>query len=349
MVLGAGASYDVWDGVTPERDNRWRPPLARQLFDFGRKRHYHREIADRYPGVRRLAAELGKFSQGEVVDLEAKLRELAQHRDEKVRRWFRDIPPYLRDLVERCGREYVWDAGHYDLLLKRIVLDTNHHVGFIVMNYDTLLERSLTSCFERTFQSFESYPRDDGRIGPVVKPHGSVNWFVLIGERGKGETWRDRVNAIGDPHNVTIDWDLNEANYFTAAISGVEAPTTEIELNGHYVYPLLTAPMAGKAPQHRVCPGSHVSALKKFCQGCRKLLVIGSSGIDDNLRGMLWDSLIRGGIAHYVGVGDVGEVVARFRANGVLATSEAIGFGDGFGKYLASEEFEKFLGWAEGP
>ena len=54
MILGAGASFDIWNGATPKKDGRFRPPLARELFSTGEIDVFW-HVLNEYPGARTLA------------------------------------------------------------------------------------------------------------------------------------------------------------------------------------------------------------------------------------------------------------------------------------------------------
>ena len=57
-------------------------------------------------------------------------------------------------------------------------------------------------------------------------------------------------------------------------------------------YPVLTAPAAGKAATGMVCPEKHIATAREFLKNCSRFLIIGASGLDDDLWELLSD-LIR--------------------------------------------------------
>ena len=57
VVLGAGASNDVWNGSAPILNQGFRPPLARDLFDIDNHRDYW-DLLHHYPGARWLTGVL---------------------------------------------------------------------------------------------------------------------------------------------------------------------------------------------------------------------------------------------------------------------------------------------------
>ena len=104
VILGAGASTDVWNGSAPTLlQANYKPPLARDLFAIGKHPDYF-NVLHAYPGAQSLAAILSPLSGSTEFDLESQLRELAEYRDDRVRQQFKQVPPYLRDLL--------WNASY---------------------------------------------------------------------------------------------------------------------------------------------------------------------------------------------------------------------------------------------
>lgn len=184
VILGAGASKDVHNGSAPILlQGNYRPPLARDLFAISTHPEYF-AVLQRYPGAQSLAAVLSPPSDSSGFDLESRLRELAEHPDERVRQQFKQVPPYLRDLLWFASYQYTPTPGTYLQLVYALLADSPHHVLFLVLNYDTLLEQALAQ-FDGTFiyDSITAYVRED-RQSKVVKLHGSINWFKLMGGSG---------------------------------------------------------------------------------------------------------------------------------------------------------------------
>jgi hypothetical protein len=84
--------------------------------------------------------------------------------------------------------------------------------------------------------------------------------------------------------------------------------------NGSRLYPLLTAPLAGKGHADFVCPREHIQAAQEFLQTCRKFLIIGTSGLDDDLLNFLNTSVTSQSrpYLHIVARDDVEAVAKRF-------------------------------------
>ncbi len=98
VILGAGASTDAASPGGPPADAQWRPPLAKDLFRFDAHPNYW-QVAAGYRGVRVLSPELAEVLAAGSASLEEKLAEFAVHPDQRIRGAFRQVPPYLRDLI----------------------------------------------------------------------------------------------------------------------------------------------------------------------------------------------------------------------------------------------------------
>ena len=306
-----------------------RPPLTNELFAFRQRSAFHR-IFSSYTHANTLAPELGYLSTKGSLRLEEKLLEYATHENQGNRRAFRDIPAYLRDIMEQTGRSYVEVPGSYVQLVKRLIRDYPHEVAFVVLNYDILLEQAL-SYFGGQFQNLDDYHSSENPA-MVVKIHGSINWFHPIGHLNFGwDALVDKFDPMEGPFNI--------------AMIKSEYTTRQIEYEGQHVYPILTAPLVGKDPSQLVCPRSHLEHLQPFLQDCEKVLIIGSSGQDDDLFHLLKESLGAPRIVHYVGGRDVSKVSGRFeRGVPQLPTGTKSKYFDfGFLKYVMHDAFEEFL------
>ncbi len=106
VILGAGASRGVDNGTSPLKTGHagLKPPLANDLFD-GSGPYWN--VVNRYEGVKVLGATLGAAAQSGTFSLEEKLREYASSDDPEIRRHFRDVPLYLRDLIKFVQSSYI--------------------------------------------------------------------------------------------------------------------------------------------------------------------------------------------------------------------------------------------------
>ena len=337
VILGAGASYDVHiPGTTREPRSEFRPPLTAQLFDP----RFH-GLRNRLTGSEFLGYELASLAKAGALNLEQKLREYANDNNQRIRRLFKDIPIYIRSVLIDCSTHYYEHSGAHAFLIKRILSDHPHHVLFISLNYDVLLEHSLASYSGKSIIDMDEYVAKE-RQALIVKLHGSIDWLTPIGDvdpqRPEDISWEEAVENLDLSKSVELIWKLAVPHQFHS--KNFSHPYKQ-----KHVYPVLTAPLAGKKPLDIVCPASHIQAVKDFVPQCRKFLFIGTSGLDEDLLSLLNQNTDIASLVHYVGESNVEETRGRLEAGvHALSLSEKIEcFKGGYQGYARSEEFVNFL------
>ena len=192
VILGAGASFDVRNIGTPAIAQNMRPPLANGLFNMEENPHYFSSIMNVYPRARVLTQIIAPRAAAGTETIETELARLARHEDAQTSQDFKQIPPYLRDLLYRVSKGYTELPGHYVQLAHLLLKDHGCEVLFLVMNYDDLLEQALTHLYpEFKFEKMSDYV-DDGRPFKVVKLHGSINWFASL-SANQADDWYSLV------------------------------------------------------------------------------------------------------------------------------------------------------------
>lgn len=342
VILGAGASHDVAGPGAPVKMKDFKPPLAHELFHEIRQKDHYWRVLSRYPGAAFIAQSLATKSALVEFNLESELRRLSRHRDPQTRQNFKQVPGYLRDLIHLASVSYVESPTNYEVLISELIAENPHDVLFLVLNYDTLLETALTSYDPKTFQfnAMKDYVNPD-RGATILKLHGSTNWFKKMKLSDK-RTWTDVVIDF-DPLLRTPDEEIVIQDNVNSVMGML--------VEGTRFYPVLTAPLAGKGMMDIVAPGSHVASVKSFLKSCHKFLIVGTSGLDDDLLALL-DSTLHPEQKNYVrvvGKGDgAGEAYAHFHG-GVRSFRSAVPslfhgvYERGFSHYVASEELQKFL------
>ena len=340
VILGAGASHDVRNEGSLVGNEDLQPPLATDLFNIARHPVYSSYVLNKYPGAHFLAQLLGPVISSGEQGVEDALRRFATHPDEQMRQHFKHVPAYLRDLIHFTTKGYVDIPGCHIQLVAGLLADVPHHVLFIVINYDTLLERALTQYRhqEYRFTSLQNYLAPDRRA-KVLKLHGSTNWFAEIGSNESGwEALVERLDITQRPH---------ENNIFVAeGVIDVRAPYDKTR---EYLYPMITAPLAEKTLSDVVCPASHLGTVQRFLWACHKFLVIGTSGLDRDLFELLQSAIdAPKPLVHFVGKGEpLNGTIERFE-KGVAAFRRRVLPGesnhdDGFRTYVSGQHFRSFL------
>ena len=299
MILGAGASHDVWDRGAKIIRKEFKPPLAKDLIDIT-KHDVYQEILSEYPGAHFLTQQLAsRLSEGRL-GLEEALRGYANDNNAQIREHFKHIPAYLRDLIYRTSKLYVDIPSCYVQLVHSLLGDYEHEVLFLSLNYDDLLEKALFR-FDQTlnFSDLGDYT-SVCRHTIVMKLHGSINWFRPL--LGRASQWEEIVRQT--------DIILRPADDEIIVVNNIES-TKLSEYGGNGLYPIITAPLAGKNLGEAVCPSEHLDRAREFLQGCRKFLIVGSSGLDDDLLSLLdtWVPENSRPFVHFVGVSDIDNLV----------------------------------------
>ena len=281
VVLGAGASYDVRNIGSPDAFPAIRPPLANGLFNMETNPLYFDTIMEPYPRAKVLSQIIAPRAAAGTETIETELARLARHDDLQTSQDFKEIPAYLRDLLQKSSRDYTSLPGHYIQLAHLLLKDYGCEVLFLVMNYDDLLEQALTYIFpEFQFTKMSDYV-DGDRPFKVVKLHGSINWFTTLSENEK-----DDWSVLVARHDIFARIPENEIVVY----GSLTRTSRWLGARNRYVYPLITAPVASedKSP---VCPDSHYEAAKSFLDDCDKFLVIGTAAMDQDLLDLINESV----------------------------------------------------------
>ena len=173
VILGAGASHDVWDRGAIIKREEFKPPLAKDLFDIS-THPVNQQILNEYQGAHFLAQQLASRLSGGMLSLEEALRGYANHNNAQIREHFKHIPAYLRDLIYRTSNQYVDIPSCYVHLVHSLLADYEHQVLFLTLNYDDLLEKALFR-FDQglMFSDLGDYTAGN-RQALVMKPYGSI-------------------------------------------------------------------------------------------------------------------------------------------------------------------------------
>lgn len=225
-----------------------------------------------------------------------------------------------------------------------MMAEVPHDVLFLVLNYDTLLETALTN-YDRNadlvFNSMDAYINPI-RGATILKRHGSVNWFKKM-INGDKRTWNDVVMDFDPLVRTSVENILIQNN--------VESVAGLLQHGSRY-YPVLTAPLAGKGLTDIVAPDAHVASATSSLKSCHKFHIVGTSGMDDDLLGLLDSTLHPTAVSfvRVVGKGEsaTGDAYSRFQ-RGVRSIGVGVPppfhelYPYGFNDYVASLEFRSFL------
>ena len=337
VILGAGASHGVRNVGTPDRHPELRPPLANKLFDMNENSHYFQTIMEPYPRAKVLTQIIAPTAAAGTTTIETELARLARHDDLQTSQDFKQIPPYLRDLLHKVSKDYIPLPGHYIQLAHLLLKDHQCEVLFLVLNYDDLLEQALTHLYPSLkFSNIRHYV-DTERPFKVVKLHGSINWFTKLSDLHT-DNWADLVS------NLDIFAKIPEEDIFINESVVKTSDWIGDDVN-RYVYPLVTAPVASedKAP---VCPDSHYDFAKQFLSDCETFLVIGTAALDQDVFDLINSSApsTTNAVLHVVDHGNIESTTKNLRDGvGIFMHSNLTRSNAGFGGYLGSTEVQNLV------
>ena len=274
------------------------------------------------------------------------MKRIADHPNDQIREHYKHVPPYLRDLLMMCSYGYTAYPSCYVQLVRALLAEEPSDVLFLVLNYDDLLEQALYQFPEGTirFESVDDYVRAD-RATKVIKLHGSINWFKPIGSASA--VWKTLVRTI----DVLAKPSHSQIHVAAKYGKSDQSRTYQLEIAGQRGYPVLTAPLAGKGATAMVCPATHLETTREFLRDCSRFLIIGCSGLDDDLLDLLgksvkkrspWVQVVSGSAAQ----GE--EAFQRFASKvsafgGVKSPAGQFCFEGGFKEYMASDWPIRFL------
>jgi len=336
VILVAGASLGS-SNLDAEVDDDWRPPLAVNLFGARAYQGGYWELLQRYSGAQAIQDLMFQESKKPGFAFETALRRFAEH--SVYKQLFKHVPAYLRDLLHTVERQWARSQPHYTELVAQLLVESDHHVAFISLNYDTFLEQAIA----KVLPELKIFGQDDyaraGRVAWVLKVHGSIDWSTPIGNMA--QDWDDAIDSVTFPDILKQPIDVGKA--IGHRIADYQDPD-----NLRRVYPILTAPLAGKGDSEFLLPADQKTALAEFLEGCHKYLILGTSGKDDDLLGFLSQHAAKPTVINYVASGDeseVGEIRHRFRSKitqfrGRDRDSEL--FFNGFGGYIQNGDLKRF-------
>lgn len=344
VVLGAGASYDslrvdVLNSIESPWHERFRPPLAKQLFDdrvsFG-------EVLDRLPQCAWLVGELRKsISSGAAVE-----QELELHRDSAddyppLKRQLLAIQFYLQQVLWECGRKWqLYSHGvtnYADLLLR---LDRWRHqateqISLVTFNYDLLLEDSAAGTLGFTINAIDDY------VGipdlQIFKLHGSVNWGKPVpSPSGQYESNTDDARALVIDNAAS----LGEGHEYV--VRRPDQPLSDSGPIATILIPAIAIPVVTKSDFE--CPPRHLEMLSSRLENVDRILVVGWRGTELHFLKLLDAIRAKAPAIQIVSASEesCAETMFALAAAGLYDGKMAT-FAQGFTAFLESEELENFL------
>lgn len=287
----------------------------------------------RYPGVQQLAPWL----VGDGLDLESRLREFANSSAHRVVRHFKEVAPYLRDIIWDSSNNYVSSPAAYSALVQNLLHGNQHEVLVLSTNYDTLVEQALRLWNSDTYAFTRSADYCAERPLRLVKTYECLNWLRAM---PVADIWNQDF-AMFDPVAPSDSLEVSDVG---PSIRGAKA-------RNRWVYPIVTAPLAGKDQSALVCPPDHVIAAQEFLKTCHRILVVGTKGIDDDITSLLARSLPDSGLFQIavVSLNEAQQTWKNFQtripqSRHITTNSQFFSHYDGgLASYVTGSKFDAFL------
>ncbi len=276
VILGAGASYDCADRDTASVVNDdFRPPLAKDIL----ARRFD-GILNGYPLVTARLDEL-RTRLSNSGDFEQIFRTLLESAANHQKFWPLLLPVYLRELFWSVSLGYIQGSSKFDTLVRRVLESDFEEVMFVNLNYDLFLEDALANYDRHQFSDIDSY-MPASKKWRYVKPHGSVNWAKIMENCPSDDSgWflpsRLQEMPVFSPDLRVAMWNRHSRDFYIPG-GGPRG----------YLYPQVVVPT--DKPKSFVCPESHEANARTFVRSCKRFLMIGFSGRDEDVVNLLCDA-----------------------------------------------------------
>lgn len=283
VILGAGASHDVVDPGNPYpaviKDDKARPPLTSGIFV---PEGIPGNVLPTYPGVRELASSIRYRTN--TKSLETVLKDLGDSDEPHRKAQMLSLPLYLQHIFWDMSELYVTEPVNYTHIVGE-TLELYDRVAFLTLNYDLLLDGSLTQSgyWGTDFSEMDSYVRDRWML---VKMHGSVNWGRRVTLPEKRTLLSTHIEIV-TYRQLFSEWPF-EGEFLEDEPVLVKS-ISDFRVRNAPFYPALSVPVEGKYEYN--CPKAHIEALVAFLPTCRTVIAIGTSGKDQDMLDLLSNNL----------------------------------------------------------
>ena len=328
IIFGAGASHDSWSDKGAE-DKSGRIPLADDLFDVEFAQYVLKEMRPILPLLRTRPAGTTvehrlEELQSEVGVYETRARQLMA------------VRLYLSRMLTAVEAAWVKETGavsNYRTLVDELrLLLPSEPVAFVTFNYDTLLERAITSDTTRTFPEVSDYVKE-AEAWNVYKLHGSLGWSRRVDVSNGADllsTPRSRVLAAREGLLMSLAPSLKLAPEWTKA----RLEPRELAV------PALAVPFESK--QDFECPPNQIEQLRGTLPRVDRILSIGWRATDQPFLQLIRDLAVNVRTVECVTMRNPSEPLERLVA--VLpAGINATPYQGGFSKYIVGREIKRTL------
>lgn len=287
FIFGAGASLASQNNSNKIGESQ-KAPLVDDLFkpqywgyaeqlgfsgeDFV---EYHNSVVSGYP-LEQLLTDKSKA----ILQKKHRITMEAERKD------FGRITFYIWWLLQNVSKTY-GSGNLYRAFLKKLK-DRDELFGIINFNYDTLLDRAQEEIYGRTFFRIEDYQNYN-----YLKPHGSVNWFILRRSSdpviGQGEGVIDikaRV-SVASSRFFFDALEMGNPEMWLPAHSDLDRLDiiASSRFKNQYAYPLVLLPLTSKMYEQFVGFRKRIiDAAKNLIVGATEIYLVGYRAEDEVIR-----------------------------------------------------------------
>jgi hypothetical protein len=313
FIFGAGASRASQQSPLGFNVPSPRAPLVNQLFgpEYGK---FARDIlSDEEFQEARLGTESAGSLEQWLTQRWEQIQSLKQDTTKTGEKaFFGRICVYIWKLLQRVSNTY--DAANaYNLFTKKLK-ERDEPFGLISFNYDTVLDRAVSSQFGEPLISLENYLKVH-----LVKPHGSVNWLLMQRSNDPKAYPRVDFDVPGLLSQASKQmFNGGPLNFEHVQVLYPEDPElddaqklSQAKFSNQYFYPVILLPLTVK--QYAFLDGFNeriISEGKKFLSTANEIYLIGYRAADDVIKEMF--AKVRSGTTlHVVSRNDSEEIQDR--------------------------------------
>jgi hypothetical protein len=292
VVLGAGASYDCWDGDIATRydDLERRLPLANSLFSDLPTQN---SLISKYM-INNIAARLRRSQKilSSRYNVEYELQKILDENtnDENIIESLFATRYYLHELIHELEKstqhKTSGNTKYVDLindLSDWTKTQLSNEVVIVSFNYDTLLEHAMSVVFRHEWQKKKSSSPDyyfAGNKVRIYKPHGSINWGRQVLKENMPHHHSSYESMLGSLRT----FDISEG------VISIVDPYIFKTNNSKDVTPVIAVPYGSKT-DFKDCPASMMKALENDMVDCEVVLTIGWRGADKHFVSLMEEKM----------------------------------------------------------
>jgi hypothetical protein len=290
VIFGAGASHDYIHNTSGQK-LKHAPPLTAHLFEDG-----YDPILKDFPHARNLSSEILIHAGGVEDYFQRKWDRIGRYTDTLLFRQLLNTQYYIYALFRQISHRHADERKNNYVNLTRWAYEyagsNDQHVLFVTFNYDTILDNSLQSTCDYSFEHIDDYVNFENRHILLFKPHGSCNW---------GRKFRNTIPLDKNRSDRTFTLSSFATELFKMQYGMPDImkhlneeitlhPITDQEsifnMNvGEWVFPHILLPYKDK--DEFAMPSHHYQVLSSMLESVEEILIVGWKGSEMEFQKLL--------------------------------------------------------------